>query len=81
MSANLYLDDSPKVVAGLRLAGRAVVVYDHSYNRHLPGWRIPSWDIDAPQRFRHIAGCHTAFGAHPAMGDFPGQERSLPKKA
>jgi 5'-nucleotidase len=61
VGADLYVDDSPSNVIALREAGRATIVFDQPYNRHLSGPRAPSWqdvvahiqaDLDA--RGRHI---------------------------
>lgn len=41
--ADLYVDDSPGQIAGLRRAGRRAVVFDQPYNRTLPGLRVGSW--------------------------------------
>lgn len=38
--ADVYVDDSPGVVNGLREAGKRVIIRDHAYNQHLDGERI-----------------------------------------
>ncbi len=61
VGADLYVDDSPENVVALREAGRATIVFDQPYNRHLSGPRATSWqdvvthiqaDLDA--RGRHV---------------------------
>jgi 5'-nucleotidase len=44
VGADLYVDDSPSHVVSLRAAGKAAIVFDQPYNRHLPGPRATSWD-------------------------------------
>jgi 5'-nucleotidase len=44
VGADLYVDDSPGNVIALREAGRATIVFDQPYNRHLPEPRAGSWD-------------------------------------
>ena len=43
VGAELYVDDAPGNIVGLRAAGRAAVVFDQPYNRHLAGPRARSW--------------------------------------
>jgi 5'-nucleotidase len=61
VGADLYVDDSPGNVIALREAGRATIVFDQPYNRHLPGPRARSWDdvvtlveAELTARERHI---------------------------
>ncbi len=44
VGADLYVDDSPRNVVSLREAGRATIVFDQPYNRHLAGPRAHRWD-------------------------------------
>ncbi len=44
VGADLYVDDSPANIVSLREAGRAAIVFDQPYNRHLGGPRARSWD-------------------------------------
>jgi 5'-nucleotidase len=44
VGADLYIDDSPANIVSLREAGRAAIVFDQPYNRHLGGPRARSWD-------------------------------------
>jgi 5'-nucleotidase len=44
VGADLYVDDSPSHIVSLRAAGKAAIVFDQPYNRHLPGPRATSWD-------------------------------------
>ena len=59
VGADLYIDDAPHNVEGLRSAGRRCIVFDASYNHHVPGPRARNWDeayelvraaIDDPER-------------------------------
>ena len=43
VGADVYIDDAPHNVEGLRAAGNAVIVFDQPYNQHLPGPRVHSW--------------------------------------
>ncbi len=61
VGADLYVDDSPGNVAALRDAGRATIVFDQPYNRHLAGPRATSWhdvvthiQMELDARGRHI---------------------------
>lgn len=62
-SADLHLDDAPYQIESLQNAGEDVLVFDHPYNRHLPGTRACGWDevvekvLDAQRRW---AGRRTA---------------------
>lgn len=41
--ADVYVDDSPSVIAALRRAGREVIAFDQPYNRHVAGPRACNW--------------------------------------
>lgn len=43
-SADMHLDDAPYQVESLRANGQHVLVFDHSYNRHLDGPRAVGWE-------------------------------------
>jgi 5'-nucleotidase len=43
VGADVYIDDSPRNIIGLRAAGRTAVVFDQPYNRDLAGPRVSSW--------------------------------------
>jgi 5'-nucleotidase len=43
VGADVYVDDSPRNIVGLRAAGRTAVVFDQPYNRDLAGPRVGSW--------------------------------------
>jgi 5'-nucleotidase len=43
VGADVYIDDSPRNIIGLRAAGRTAVVFDQPYNRDLAGPRVTSW--------------------------------------
>jgi 5'(3')-deoxyribonucleotidase len=43
VGADLYVDDSVHIITSLRAAGRAAIVFDQRYNRHLAGPRVRSW--------------------------------------
>ncbi|WP_052667364.1 5' nucleotidase, NT5C type [Nitriliruptor alkaliphilus] len=43
VGADVYIDDSPRNIAGLRAAGRTAIVFDQPYNRDLAGPRVGSW--------------------------------------
>jgi 5'-nucleotidase len=43
VGADVYVEDSPTNVTGLRAAGRDTIVFDQLYNRHLPGPRAHDW--------------------------------------
>jgi 5'-nucleotidase len=43
VGADLYVDDSPHIIAALREAGRTAIVFDQPYNQHLDGPRVRSW--------------------------------------
>ncbi len=43
VGADLYVDDSPVNIVALREAGKLAIVFDHPYNRDLPGPRASSW--------------------------------------
>jgi 5'-nucleotidase len=43
VGADVYVDDSPRNVIGLRAAGRTAIVFDQPYNRDLAGPRVHSW--------------------------------------
>jgi 5'-nucleotidase len=44
VGADVYVDDAPRHIVGLRAAGKAAIVFDQPYNRQLPGPRATSWD-------------------------------------
>jgi 5'-nucleotidase len=44
VEADLYVDDAPHNVTGLRKAGNDVVVYDQPYNQDIPSPRASNWD-------------------------------------
>jgi len=43
VEADLYIDDAPHNILGLRDAGNDVIVFDQSYNLDLPGPRATNW--------------------------------------
>ena len=43
MGADIYVDDAPHNVIGLRQAGSEAIVFDQSYNRHIDGPRASNW--------------------------------------
>lgn len=43
VGADVYIDDSPRNIVGLRAAGRTAIVFDQPYNRDLAGPRVGSW--------------------------------------
>jgi len=43
VEANLYIDDAPHNILGLRNAGNKVIVFDQPYNQHLDQPRAKSW--------------------------------------
>jgi 5'(3')-deoxyribonucleotidase len=43
VGADLYVDDSPTNIVSLREAGKAAIVFDQPYNRHLAGPRARTW--------------------------------------
>jgi 5'-nucleotidase len=43
VGADIYVEDSPVNVLGLREAGRHTIVFDQLYNRDLPGPRARDW--------------------------------------
>ncbi|MEX0592670.1 MAG: hypothetical protein WD358_01005 [Nitriliruptoraceae bacterium] len=43
VGADLYIDDSPRVITALRTAGRSVIIFDQPYNRHLDAPRVTEW--------------------------------------
>jgi 5'(3')-deoxyribonucleotidase len=43
VEADVYIDDAPHNVEGLRAAGNTVIVFDQSYNRDLDGLRARNW--------------------------------------
>jgi 5'-nucleotidase len=43
VGADVYLDDSPRNIIGLRAAGRTAIVFDQPYNRDLAGPRVATW--------------------------------------
>jgi 5'-nucleotidase len=43
VGADLYVDDSPGNIVSLREAGKAAIVFDQPYNRHLAGPRATRW--------------------------------------
>jgi 5'-nucleotidase len=43
VGADIYVEDSPTNVLGLREAGRHTIVFDQLYNRDLPGPRAGDW--------------------------------------
>jgi 5'-nucleotidase len=45
---DVYLDDAPHNIEGLRAIGYETIIYDQSYNRHLSGERVGNWE-DAPK--------------------------------
>jgi 5'-nucleotidase len=44
VGADVYVDDAPRHILGLRAAGKAAIVFDQPYNRELPGPRARTWD-------------------------------------
>lgn len=43
VGADLYIDDSPRVIEALQASDRRVIIFDHPYNRHLNGPRVERW--------------------------------------
>lgn len=43
IDADVFIDDAPHNVESLRRAGNTVIVYDHLYNRQVPGLRATNW--------------------------------------
>jgi 5'-nucleotidase len=43
VGADVYIDDAPHNVEGLRAAGNPVIVFDQPYNKDLPGPRVSGW--------------------------------------
>src|SRR5690606_36173685 len=43
VEADAYVDDAPHNVEALRATGAPVIVFDQSYNQHLPGPRASTW--------------------------------------
>lgn len=44
VEADLYIDDAPHNIEGIRESGGEVLVFDQRYNAHLPGPRAADWD-------------------------------------
>lgn len=43
VTADIYIDDAPHVLARLAAAGRTALVFDQAYNRASPGIRVRDW--------------------------------------
>lgn len=43
VGCDLLIDDGPHNLLALSAAGRPVLIFDHLYNRHVPGPRVHSW--------------------------------------
>ena len=43
VEADVYIDDAPHNIVGLREAGNQVIIFDQSYNRELDGTRAENW--------------------------------------
>lgn len=48
VAADVYIDDAPRVIERLRLAGLTVVIADLPYNRHIAGLRSAGWEEGEP---------------------------------
>jgi 5'(3')-deoxyribonucleotidase len=74
VEADAYIDDAPHNVEALRDSGNTVVVFDHPYNRGLPGPRARTW-AEAESIIAELVAQHT--GAYEAQlpGVDPGAGR------
>lgn len=43
VGADIYIDDSPRNIIDLRMAGKMAIVFDQPYNGDLPGPRVSAW--------------------------------------
>ncbi len=69
VDANTYVEDAPDNIEKLRSAGRNVIIFTNSTNRHLPdepGGRADSWaDVETMVRARYYSFLDTYECAHP----------------
>jgi 5'(3')-deoxyribonucleotidase len=76
VEADLYIDDSPSNITGLRKAGNDVIVFDQPYNRDMPGpvratgarSRRSSWI--GTRRGPASTGCSRCYPESPAATDY-----------
>jgi 5'(3')-deoxyribonucleotidase len=62
VGADLYLEDAPENVEGLRQGGYPTIVYTNSTNRHLAGPRADSWEQAGRMVLEALAEWRTASG-------------------
>lgn len=78
--ADLYLDDAPHVITGLREAGLRVVAFEQPYNRDMGGERVRDWTeavdvvLEAAREKWEAAGCEWGDSTLP-KGDSPDPSR------
>ena len=67
VEADLYIDDSPGNITGLRKAGNDVIVFDQPYNRDMAGPRAGNWsEVEeiVMERYTAWSGVH---GVQPVL--------------
>ena len=67
VEADLYIDDSPGNITGLRKAGNDVIVFDQPYNRDMAGPRAGNWskvEEIVMERYTAWSGVH---GVQPVL--------------
>jgi 5'-nucleotidase len=83
VGADVYVDDAPRHIVGLRAAGKAAIVFDQPYNRQLPGPRATSWDevvafVETLLADRARQVPLPLDGIPPAIAQHPGRAADLP---
>jgi len=75
VEADLYIDDSPSNITGLRKAGNDVIVFDQPYNRDMAGPRAGNWsEVEeiVMDRYTAWSGVH---GVQPVLPGVTGGDR------
>ena len=76
VEADLYIDDSPSNITGLRKAGNDVIVFDQPYNRDMAGPRAGNWSeveeivMDRYTAWSGVHGVQPVLPGSPAATDY-----------
>jgi len=78
VGADAYIDDGPHNIESLRAAGRAAIVFEQPYNRHIDGLRAKNWNEVEEIVYELMA--QATGSAEPALPGFDADPARLDRK-
>lgn len=79
VGANVYVDDGPHNIIGLRGAGHEAIVFDQPYNQHLDGLRARDW-AEVEEIVMEMAADHLGVMQQQLPGVDAGADRLVRRK-